>query len=234
MRWADLGGAQLINTSLEGSKLYACFVYGISAWDAHLEGATQTNLRITPPGEPEITVDNLQVAQFLYLMLHNQEIRAVIDTLSCKVVLILGSFSKKRKPILEMLRDALHHRGYVPVLFDFLSPGSKDTTETISLLARMARFIVADLTDPGSIPYELAHIVPDVHVPIQPLLQEDAATFSMAGDLWLAREMLPVYHYTTPEELHAALPERVIAPDEAKVGEIQRERATALLRSGLS
>jgi hypothetical protein len=45
-------------------------------------------------------------------------------------------------------------------------------------------------------------------------------TFAMAGDLWLAREMLPVYHYATPDDLLAALPDRVIA--------------TALLRSGLS
>jgi hypothetical protein len=37
-----------------------------------------------------------------------------------------------------------------------------------------------------------------------------ATTFAMAGDLWLAREMLPVYHYTTPRELLAAWPEHVI------------------------
>jgi hypothetical protein len=46
--------------------------------------------------------------------------------------------------------------------------------------------------------------------------------------------MLPVYRYTTVEALRAALPEHVIAPAEAKVQELQRERATALLRSGLS
>ena len=97
----------------------------------------------------------------------------------------------------------------------------------------MARFVIADLTDPGSIPYELAKIVPEVHVPVQPLLLEDTTTFAMAGDLWMAREMLPVFHYSTPRELLAALFERVIGPAEAKVAEIQRERASALLRSGL-
>ena len=43
----------------------------------------------------------------------------------------------------------------------------------------MARFIIADLTDPGSIPYELAKIVPDVHVPIQPLLENITPTVSV-------------------------------------------------------
>jgi hypothetical protein len=56
----------------------------------------------------------------------------------------------------------------------------------------------------------------------------------MAGDLWKAHEMLRVIRYTTAEELVAKLAEHVIAPAEAKLAEIQRERATALLRSGLS
>jgi hypothetical protein len=46
-------------------------------------------LIITSPAEteenkPEITVDNLEVAQFTYLMLHNQKIRDVIDTITSR------------------------------------------------------------------------------------------------------------------------------------------------------
>ena len=36
-------------------------------------------LVITRWDEPTITVDNIEVAQFIYLMLHNQKIRDVID-----------------------------------------------------------------------------------------------------------------------------------------------------------
>jgi hypothetical protein len=35
-------------------------------------------LVITPKDEPEITVDNIEIAQFVYLLLHNQKIRDVI------------------------------------------------------------------------------------------------------------------------------------------------------------
>jgi hypothetical protein len=33
----------------------------------------------------------------------------------------------------------------------------------------MARFIIADLTDPSSIPHELAMLVPGTVVPVQPV-----------------------------------------------------------------
>jgi uncharacterized protein YjbI with pentapeptide repeats len=234
---AHLTGALCVGTTFTGATLTGCNVYGISAWDLNLDDTTQADLRITPWDEKtNITVDNLEVAQFLHVLLTNRKMRTVLDTITSKVVLILGRFSRERKPVLDAVRDALrnHPNGYVPVLFDFIGPDNCDTTETVTLLARMARFVVADLTDPGSVPYELAKIVPDAHVPVQPLLLEGATTFSMAGDLWMAHEMLAVVRYTTADELVATLSERVIVPAEAKVTEIQRERATALLRSGLA
>ena len=72
---AHLSGAQLVDTDLSHANLSGCSVYGTSVWNVTLDGATQTNIRITPLNEPEITVDNLEVAQFLYLMLHNDKIR---------------------------------------------------------------------------------------------------------------------------------------------------------------
>ena len=110
---------------------------------------------ITSKNEPTITVDNIEVAQFIYLMLNNEKVRDVIDTITSKAVLILGRFTDERKAVLDALRSELRKRNYLPILFDFNVPATRDITETVSLLARMARFIIADLTDPSSIPKEL-------------------------------------------------------------------------------
>ena len=100
---------------------------------------------ITPLQEPEVTVDDLEVAQFVYLLLHNDKVRRVIDTITSKVVLILGRFSiPERKAVLNALRDELRKRNYAPVVFDFEKPTSGTTDETITLLARMARLVIAE------------------------------------------------------------------------------------------
>jgi hypothetical protein len=59
----------------------------------------QQNLVITDRDQAAITVDKIDVAQFIYLLLNNQAIRNVIDTITSKTVLILGRFSEDRKPV---------------------------------------------------------------------------------------------------------------------------------------
>lgn len=232
---ANLSAATCLRTIFAGATLTGCTVCGISAWDVNLDDAKQADLRITSlDEETHLAVDHLEVAQFLYLLLHNETIRVVLDARTSKVVLILGRFTPERTAVLDALREALRELGYVAVLVDFAGPESKDTTGTVTLLARLARFVVADLTDPGRVPSTLAKIVPDAQVPVQPLLRAGTTTFAMAGDLWRAREMLPVVYYTTPEALLAIVPERIIAPAEEKVAVLQRERATSLLLGRLS
>jgi Pentapeptide repeats (8 copies) len=180
----NLQAATLVDADLTGADLTGCRTYGVSAWDLKLERTKQQNLVITRNGEPEITVDNIEVAQFIYLMLNNQKIRDVIDTITSKAVLILGRFTDDRKAVLDALREELRKRDYLPILFDFSVPARRDITETISLLARMARFIIADLTDPSSIPKELEAIVPGLAVPVQQLLEGGSQPYAMFKDYW--------------------------------------------------
>lgn len=213
---ADLRYAMLVRTRLEGAILTDCIVYGASAWDVRLTGSVQTNLVISPPNSYRITVDNLEVAQFLYLMLQNQRLRDVLDTIAKKVVLILGRFNDDRKPTLNALRLRLRELNYSPIVFDFQVPATRDFTETVQTLALLSRFIVADVTDPRSIPQELQAIVPNVSVPVQPVLHEGGETWATLKTFEKYPWFLPIYHYQDTPSLIAALPEHIIGPAEAK------------------
>ena len=214
---ANLRGATLVRTNLEEADLTACSVYGISAWNVRLEGAIQSNLVITPKDESPIQVDNLEVAQFVYLLLNNEKIREVIDTVGKKAVLILGRFTPDRKAVLDAIREALRHYKYIPILFDFEKPSTKGTQETIVTLAGLVRFIIADITDPKSIPQELASIVPDFpSVPVQPLLQIGFEPWGMYDDIERYPWVLPIVRYKNRQTLLTALPRKVIAAAEAK------------------
>jgi len=126
--------------------------------------------------------------------------------------------------VLDAIREKLRQRDYLPVLFDFERPTSKSVTETVSLLAHMARFVVADITDAKSIPQELMRIVPSLPtVPVQPLLLASQHEYSMFTDFRLYPWVLEPTLYTDQEALLAQLDEKVIAPAEAKAKELTRK-----------
>jgi hypothetical protein len=59
----------LVEADLANADLTGCRIFGMPVWKPKLEGTKQRDLIITDVGEPEITVDNIEVAQFIYLLL---------------------------------------------------------------------------------------------------------------------------------------------------------------------
>lgn len=242
----DLSGATLINANLQGTQLaktifkeatiVGCKVYGMSAWDLNLEGAKQKGLIIRyryrgkddqteSSVETEITVEDLQVAQFVYLLLSNKNVRNAIDTITSKVVLILGRFTEERKEILDALRVALREENLVPIIFDFAIPTNRDVTETVKVLAGLAKFVVADVTDATEVRAELHDIVPEFpSLPIQPIVLKGKREFvSLLGHLIRLPSVLPTYEYQDIGHLLTNLKKAVIDPAVAKQRALVRE-----------
>ena len=220
LRWSTLESTNLCGVCLDKSK-----VYGISAWRLDLEGASQRDLVITRPDESAITIDNLDFAQFVYLLVTNPKIRGMIDTVGKKAVLILGRFTKDRKAVLDAIRDELRYKGLVPIIFDFDKPNSRDLTETVSILAHLARFVVADITGAKSIPQELSRIVPNLpSLPVQPIILSSESPYAMFGDLGAYPTVLTPYRYEGIDSLIANLNDFVVAPALAKSDEIVKRR----------
>ena len=225
---ADLTRANLIETDVSGADLTGCRIYGVSAWRLKLDSRTkQQNLVITRMDEPAITVDNIEIAQFVYLLLHNEKIRDVIDTIGKKGVLLLGRFAEGRIAILERLREELRKRDFLPIVFNFDKPDTTTFTQTVRLLAGMSRFVIADVTKPRSAPLELQATVPELMVPFRPIIEEGEKPFAMLEDLWIQyRDWVfePLY-YSSLEALVAALDDKIIKPAEIRFGELLARKA---------
>jgi uncharacterized protein YjbI with pentapeptide repeats len=216
----NLEGVTLVNTNFENATLEGCYIYGIAAWDVNLKGTSQKNLNISADNQAVITVDDLEVAQFIYLLLNNTKLRNVIDTITGKAALILGRFTEERKVVLEAIRDALRQQGYLPILFDFEKPASRDLTETIRTLASLSRFIIADLTDARSIPQELMAIVPFMpSLAVQSIILSEQKPWAMYEGLERYPWVLPLHEYESQESLIQELGEKVIQPAEQKANE---------------
>jgi len=207
-----------VDADIEGALLTGCEIYGTSAWNLRGTPRDQSNLVIRANREePAVTVDDLEVAQFIYLLLHNNKIRNVIETVGKKAVLILGRFTAERKAVLDAVRDLLRLHGYVSILFDFPASKARDLTETVVTLAHMSRFIIADLTDPLAVPQELTAIIPHLpSVPVLPVILRSARLSPIFEHWWRYPWVLPLVKYKDQPHLMQRLEGSLIARAERK------------------
>jgi uncharacterized protein YjbI with pentapeptide repeats len=213
LKGANLSFARLVETNFERARLQNCFVYGVSAWSVRASDAIQSGLIISPAHEAKLTVDDIEVAQLHYLMLHSGRIRDVIGGIQTKSVLVLGRFSVDRVEIIETIRAKLRDFNFLPIVFDFERPTQRDFTETVMTLAGMSRFIIIDITNPRTTPLELQAVVPNYRIPVVPIIQSGEKPFSMFSDLTAKYPwVLPVLEYNSTTDLGAAFERAVVQP----------------------
>jgi len=223
IRNADFTSAILIDTNFEKAVIMNCQVYGVSAWNINLMDADQKNLIISRKNSPILAVDHLEVAQFIYLLIKNEKIRNVIDTVGKKAVLVLGRFfPPERKNVLDSVADELRQFGFLPIIFDFEGSKERDFTETIQILAGLSLFVIVDITNPKSSPLELQATVPDYQIPFVPIIQKGESPFSMMTNLQSKYDwVLDTLEYETGDLLIKVLKDAVIDPAIEKYNQLQ-------------
>jgi hypothetical protein len=200
---ADLTAACMMSANFNNAILTGCRVYGTSSWDLKVnENTVQSDLVISRPDRAMVKVDDIEIAQFIYLLLNREKLRNVLENITSKAVLILGRFTVERKVILDALAGELRKNNLLPIIFDFKRSTSLDYTETIKILAGLSKFVIVDITKPKSSPQELAATIPDYQKPFVPILQEGEKKYAMFDDFkkydWVLR---PIIKYRTKEEL---------------------------------
>lgn len=241
---ADLTGATFSHVDLQNTRLNGaiinnatfsqCRVFGMAAWGLKGSPAKQSGLFVSPiiadvrpptgrdmaqrtdQYESALTVDSLEFASLFYSLVERERFKDLFNMLTSKVVLILGRFIDPRMAVLQAVRSQLAESDYLPVVFDFSVPWHRDLTETVSSLAHMSRFVVADLTDPKSIPQELSRIIPFLpSVPVVPIIESsDIAPYAMFEHLTRYPWVLELVEYSDVQNLLLKLDSHVIKPAE--------------------
>lgn len=133
---ADLNLATLLRADLRGATIMECQVHGASTWRVTIDDSTvQSDLSINDPADPPLRVDDLEVAQFIYLLLNHRKLRNTIRAVTEKGVLLLGRFADGGLETLRVVAQELRGMGYLPFIFDFDCPDGRDLTETVQVMA---------------------------------------------------------------------------------------------------
>ena len=145
------------------------------------------------------------------------------------VVLILGRFLPRRKRVLDRLADALRARGRIAVIFDFPSPEDREISDTVRFIAAMSQFIVVDLTKASSVPLELQATVPDLMVPVLPIIQTGEPVFAMFSDLQRRYSWIqPTVSYKDAKQLVKYVDEAIIDRADEAAKQIRERRAASI------
>lgn len=161
-----------------------------------------------------------------------EKILDLLDSTIEKTVLILGRFTTDRQPVLDGLRKELARYGYDPVLLDSAGrPANRDVYETLSTLAHLSCFIIADLTADQSTPMELQMIVANLMVPVAPIILSSKSEPGMFDFLKRYPWVLDTFSYETAAHLVDSLGKRVIAPAEEKLRELAKGKISVLADS---
>ncbi|EHR71189.1 hypothetical protein BurJ1DRAFT_2354 [Burkholderiales bacterium JOSHI_001] len=140
-------------------------------------------------------------------------------------VLILGRFTDERKAVLDDIRRALTRldRVYVPILFDFEKAGDRDLIESVLRFAAVSRFVIADLSDPKSVPAELQAIVPAFpSLPVVALIEDNQREYPVSDHILRRESVLkPIVRYRDRTHLSSIFRTQVIEPAERMVTELR-------------
>ena len=95
----------------------------------------------------------------------------------------------------------------------------------------ISRFVIADITNPRSVPLELEATVPDYMVPFVTIVERGQPVFGMFDDLprkynWA----LPLMEYRNVDTLLAAFEKKIVNPALEKAQEVRLQKAAAPLR----
>jgi hypothetical protein len=149
----------------------------------------------------------------------------IMSELSKRRVLILGRFTGRRLEVLNGIKAHLkkHSNHYIPELFTFRKPESRDLVEAIIGFAALSRFVIADLSEPKSVQSELEAIVPHFQsVPVVPVINSTGREYATFSSVQRRENVVkPTVRYRDLDDLIKKLDKQVVPLAEQKLTEVR-------------
>lgn len=173
--------------------------------------------------QQRVRAERAQTIEGLAERFDGEGVSRMLSDIAARSVLILGRFTTQRKAILDAIRKALATppRQYIPIVFDFDKPSDRTLIGSILRFASVSRFVIADLSDPKSVPAELQAIVPQfLSLPVIPIIEATHREYPVADDILSRQSVKPVVPYRDEAHLMAILDAQIIAPAEELYAEL--------------
>lgn len=209
---------------------------GLFSWGLFMVHMPSPDATLFPrPAAPRVTNDQASVRR-KHVATVSSTLRAakeldgmnfgeIMSELSKRRVLILGRFTGRRLKVLEEIKTHLtnHENRYIPELFTFRKPKSRDLVEAIIGFAALSRFVIADLSEPKSVQSELEAIVPHFQsVPVVPLINRTGKEYATFASVQRRQNVVkPTVRYRDADDLMKKLDDEVVPLAEQKLTEVR-------------
>lgn len=142
---ANLTAASLIGTRVDQAVFESCHVHGIAAWNLEGEPSSERDLIVSPLGESEIAVSQLEFAQFCNLLLAGDCASRLLQDSPPRVALFL---TRKRRPgsgVENLLQRVMSDRSFLLISIELPRPLWGVASRRVKAFALQSRMIFVDL-----------------------------------------------------------------------------------------
>lgn len=167
--------------------------------------------------QQSVRTQRAEAIEGLSKRLDGEGVSRMLSDIAARSVLILGRFTTKRKAILDAIQKslAMPSRQYVPIVFDFEKPDHLTLIGSILRFASVSRLVIADLSDPKSVPAELQAIVPQfVSLPVILIIEATQREYPVSDDILSRQSVMPVVRYRDEAHLMSILDAEILVPAE--------------------
>lgn len=140
-----------------------------------------------------------------------------------------STFKDGGREVLEFIAAEVRKKQLIPIIFDFDNPKGNNLIETLTVLAGISKFVIANLNG-SSVPAELARITANFKRPIITYsnIVDEKNIYSMFSDI-LSLDNVLYFKYNTQNQLSKKLEIKLIEAEKS-FQKSQQRQLTAIQR----